>query len=194
MPLNTRGFPPNHMALISMDKLIRYFVYTTILNIFAAVAFTTPVIIPQLAFPLKLTLWPGTWMLVAYFLFLIVGVLGTLGWAVLLDLIKRIWGVESCDRFLAITSIVLIELAVYTQTSLMFAVGYIGGSYQFSSGFGQAVITYVIGPLVIPIGVSVFIYLVGTLLGLMNVLFILAQGRSSTARAGVPPAVSALRR
>lgn len=158
------------MATISMQKLIKYFLYMTIVNAFAAVAFTAPVIIPELAFPLKLTVWPGTWMFIAYFVFLIVGVLGTLGWAVLLDLVRRTWGTEYCDRFLAITSLVLIEVAVYAETSFMFTVGYIGGSYAFASGFGSAVITYVIGPLVVPIGVSVFIYLIGTLLGLMNVV------------------------
>ncbi len=168
------------MQPLRLDRLVRYFVYMTVFNVFAAVAFTTPVIIPQLAFPLKLTVWPGTWMFIAYFVFLIVGVLGTLGWAVLLDLIRRITGVESCDRFLAITSIVLIEVPVYAQTSLMFTAGYIGGSYAFATKVGSALITYIIGPLVIPIGVSIFIYLVGTLLGLMNVVFILSEGRGSS--------------
>jgi hypothetical protein len=191
MPLNTRNFPPSNMASISMDKLIRYFIYTTIVNAFAAVAFTTPVIIPELAFPLKLTIWPGTWMFIAYFVFLIVGVLGTLGWAVLLDLVKRTTGVESCDKLLALTSIVLIELAVYVETTLMFTVGYIGGTYAFATKIGSAVITYIIGPLVIPIGVSVFIYLVGTLLGLMNVVLIFGQRRSPTAASTVPPVPSA---
>src|ERR1700730_6266604 len=125
MPLNTRHRSSRSMASISIERLVKYFVYMTIVNAFAAVAFTTPVIIPQLAFPLKLTIWPGTWMFIAYFVFLIVGVLGTLGWAVLLDLVRRITGVESCDRFLAITSLVLVEVPVYTQTSLMFTAGYI---------------------------------------------------------------------
>ncbi len=183
MPLNTRGFSPDNMALISMNRLIRYFIYTTIFNAFAAVAFTTPVIIPELAFPLKLTVWPGTWMFIAYFVFLIVGVLGTLGWAVLLDLVRRTTGVETCDKFLATTSIVLIELAVYVQTTFMFTAGYVGGTYAFAGQFGQAVITYIIGPLVIPIGVSIFIYMVGTLLGLMNVVLIFGQMRSPAAEA-----------
>ena len=163
------------MASISMERLIKYFLYMTMVNAFAAVAFTAPVIIPELAFPLKLTIWPGTWMFVAYFVFLIVGVLGTLGWAVLLDLVRRTWGVERCDRFLAITSIVLIEVAVYAETSFMFTVGYIGGTLTFAGGFGPAVVTYVIGPLVVPIGVSIFIYIIGTLLGLMNVVLNLGQ-------------------
>jgi hypothetical protein len=175
-----------------MDKLIRYFVYTTILNAFAAVAFTTPVIIPQLAFPLKLTAWPGTWMFIAYFVFVIVGVLVTLGWAVLLDLVRRTTGAESCDKFLAITSLVLIELAVYAETSFMFTVGYVGESFAFAGGIGPSVITYVIGPLVIPIGVSVFIYLIGTLLGLMNVVLIFGQGQRFPATT-VPPVASAAR-
>src|SRR5271170_2222713 len=175
--------PPsaNDVASLSLDKLVRYFVYLTIFNVCAAIAFTTPVIIPQLAFPLKLTVWPGTWMFIAYFVFLIVGVLGTLGWAVLLDLIRRITGVRSCDKFLAITSIVLIEVPVYTQTSLMFTAGYIGGTYAFATQVGSSLITYIIGPLVIPIGVSIFIYCVGTLLGLMNVLFIFTDGSRSSA-------------
>ncbi|HVB96023.1 MAG TPA: hypothetical protein VND41_05430 [Nitrososphaerales archaeon] len=176
------------MASLSLDKLIRYFVYLTIFNVFAAIAFTTPVIIPELAFPLKLTIWPGTWMFIAYFVFLIVGVLGTLGWAVLLDLVRRITGIESCDKFLALTSIVLIEVPVYTQTSLMFTAGYVGGTYAFATQVGSSVITYIIGPLVIPIGVSIFIYLIGTLLGLMNVVFIFGDRARSSAAAKTPQA------
>ena len=167
------------MQPISIDKLVRYFLYLTLLNVFAAIAFTAPVLVPYLAFPLKLTVWPGTWMFIAYFIFLIVGVLGTLGWALLLDLVKRVSGAESCDKFLAITSIVLVEVAVYFQTSFMFSAGYVGGTYAFSTLFGQAVITYMIGPLVVPIGVSIFVYLIGTLLGLLNVVLILAPGARS---------------
>jgi hypothetical protein len=165
------------MASISIEKLIRYFIYMTIVNAFAAVAFTTPVIIPELAFPLKLTIWPGTWMFIAYFAFLIVGVLGTLGWAVLLDIVRRTMGTEYCDRFLAITSLVLIEVAVYAEASFMFTVGYIGGSNALAGQIGPAVNTYIIGPLVVPIGVSIFIYLIGTLLGLMNVVLTFGQRR-----------------
>jgi hypothetical protein len=186
MPLNTAIHRRSIMPSLGIDKLVRYFVYMTIFNLFAAIAFTTPVIIPQLAFPLKLTVWPGTWMFIAYFVFLIVGVLGTLGWAVLLDLIRRISGVESCDKFLAITSIVLIEVPIYAQTSLMFTVGYIGGTYAFATQVGSSVITYIIGPLVIPIGVSIFIYLVGTLLGLMNVVLIFGE-RSRSSATITPP-------
>jgi hypothetical protein len=168
------------MQPMSLQKLVRYFLYLTLLNTFAAVAFTAPVIVPILAFPLKLTVWPGTWMFIAYFVFLIVAVLGTLGWGLLLDLVRRVTGAEYCDRFLALTSIVLIEVAVYAQTSFMFAAGYVGGTYAFATLFGQAVITYMIGPLVVPIGVSIFVYLVGTLLGLFNVVLILASGTKSS--------------
>lgn len=165
------------MASIGVDRLIRYFVYASVANAFAAVAFTAPIIIPQLAFPLKLEVWPGTWMFVSFFVFVIVAVLGMLGWAVLFDLMKRVLHVESVDRFLAITSFVLMEVSVYVEVTFMFAAGYIGGSYEFQSGFGQAVITYVIGPLVVPIGVSIFVFLIGMLLGLMNVVLALGQGR-----------------
>src|SRR2546423_11906689 len=149
--LNTRRPSANVMATIGMEKVIRYYIYMTVVNAFAAVAFTAPVISPELAFPLKLTIWPGTWMFIAYFVFLIVGVLGTLGWAVLLDLLRRTMGTESCDRFLAISSIVLIEVAVYVEASFMFTVGYIGGGNALAGQIGPAVNTYIIGPLVVPI-------------------------------------------
>jgi hypothetical protein len=181
------------MRSLRLDRLVRYFIYITIFNVFAAIAFTAPVIIPQLAFPLKLTVWPGTWMFIAYFIFLIVGVLGTLGWAVLLDLIRRTTGTEDCDKFLAITSIVLIEVPVYTFASLMFTAGYIGGSYAFIGQVGSSLITYIIGPLVIPIGVSIFIYCIGTLLGLMNIVLILSAGTGSSAVAQAPSMASASR-
>ncbi|HUI00292.1 MAG TPA: hypothetical protein VLX56_01535 [Nitrososphaerales archaeon] len=163
------------MASISIDRLIRYFIYATIINAFAAVAFTAPIIIPEFAFPLKLEVWPGTWMFISYFVFLIVGVLGTLAWAVLFDLLRRTTGVQSCDRFLATASLILTELAVYVEVTFMFTAGYIGGTYAFASGVGSSLITYIIGPLVIPIGVSIFIYLIGTLLGLMNVVLMFGQ-------------------
>ncbi len=177
------------MASMSIDRLIRYFVYITIVNAFAAVAFTVPVIIPQLAFPLKLEVWPGTWMFISYFVFLIVGVLGTLGWAVLFDMVRRVTGAEACDRSLATASLVLTQLAVYVEVSFMFTAGYIGGSYAFGNAVGASVITYIIGPLVIPIGVSIFIYLIGMLLGLMNVVLLFGEARggpSTVVRASSP--------
>lgn len=178
------------MPSLSIARLVRYFIYITIINAFAAVAFTAPIIIPELAFPLKLEVWPGTWMFIAYLVFLIVGVLGTLGWAVLLDLIKRTFGIEYCDKFFALTSIVLIEVAVYTLSILMFTAGYIGGSYAYVGQVGSALITYIIGPLVIPMGVSIFIYCVGTLLGLMNVVLAVSEQRNPSSTAMTAPQAS----
>lgn len=166
------------MASIRIDQLVRYFIYLTIINLFAAIAFTAPVIVPELAFPLKLAVWPGTWMLVSYFVFLIVGVLGTLGWALLLDLVGRVSKEESCDKFLALGSLILVELAVYVETSFMFTAGYLGGTFILS-GVGQSFVTYIIGPLVVPIGVSISLYLIGTLLGVTNIVLALSHGSSA---------------
>ncbi len=162
------------MASMAIDGLIRYFLYVTIFNTFVAVAITAPIIIPQFAFPLKLEVWPGTWMFISYLVFLVVGVLGMLGWGILFFLIKRLSNVESCDRFLGATSLVLMEMSLYALTILMFTAAYVGGSFQFT-GIGQSIITYVIGPLVVPMGVSIFIFLIGALMGLMNVVITMTQ-------------------
>jgi hypothetical protein len=76
----------------------------------------------------------------------------------------------------------------------MFTAGYIGGTYAFATQVGSSLITYIIGPLVIPIGVSIFIYLVGTLLGLMNVVFILGDRRPVVVAATASPAAESQRR
>ncbi len=159
------------MPLLSIDKLSRYFIYAAILNLIAAVVITIPVIVPEFTFPLVLTVWPGTWIFIAYFLFLIVAVMGTLGWAVLLDLTKKHFKREYVNRYMAEAHLTLTMLGIYGQTSLMFSVGYLGG-YDALLGFGRTTITQgVIGWMVVPIGVFIYLYLLGTVIGVANVLF-----------------------
>jgi hypothetical protein len=155
----------------------RYFLFATILSFVAAVAFTVPVIVPEFTFPLELTLWPGTWMFEAYFAFLIVGVLGNLGWAGLFDLVKRNTGKEYGSRYLAFAHIALSNIGVYGATSFMFAVGYLGG-YGALVGYGRAVITQaIIGWMVVPIGVFIYLYILASVFGVVNLFLILGSDR-----------------
>jgi|SRR5579872_264836 len=157
-------------SILKVSLLIRYFIVATIINLTAAVIFTTPVIVPEFAFPLKLTIWPGTWMFYAYFAFLAVGVLGTLGWAALWDLVRKYFGVAYTNKYLAAAHFSITLLAIYGESSLMFSVGYIGGGAALI-GFGREVITQgLIGWMVVPIGIFILLYLIGTLVGIANLI------------------------
>ncbi len=165
------------VKLVSLSSMTRYFLFATVLSFFAAVAFTVPVIVPEFTFPLELTVWPGTWMFEAYFAFLIVGVLGNLGWAGLLDLVKRNTGKENGSRYLSFAHIALSNIGVYGATSFMFTVGYLGG-YGALVGYGRAVITQaIIGWMVVPIGVFIYLYILGSVFGAANLLLVIGTNR-----------------
>jgi hypothetical protein len=165
------------MEVLPTDRLVRYFLYATLINFAAAVAFTVPVIVPEFTFPLALTVWPGTWMFEAYFSFLIVGVLGNLGWAAFLDIMKRNTGTETSTRYPAFAHLVISNVAVYGATSLMFTVGFLGGQGALL-GYGKAVITQsIIGWMVVPIGVFIYLYAVSSLIGIGNVAWMLTNGK-----------------
>jgi hypothetical protein len=162
---------------VELSSMTKYFLFATVLSFIAAVAFTVPVIVPEFTFPLELTIWPGTWMFEAYFAFLIVGVLGNLGWAALLDLAKRNTGKEHGSRYLSFAHIALSNIGVYGATSFMFAVGYLGG-YGALVGYGRAVITQaIIGWMVVPIGVFIYLYIIASVLGAVNLFLVLGTDR-----------------
>ena len=169
------------MRLISNLDLSRLYLYATILSFFAAIAFTIPVVVPEFTFPLELTIWPGTWMFESYFAFLIVGVLGNLGWAALLDLVRRNTGREYSRRYLGFAHLALSNIGVYGATGFMFAVGYLGGAGALV-GYGRAVITQaIIGWMVVPIGVFIYLYLLASVFGVANLVMMLGPNSQQAA-------------
>ncbi len=158
------------MRDIAIESLVRIFLYMTVINLAAAVAFTIPVLVPEFTFPLLLTIWPGTWMFISYFTFLIVAVLGTLAWAVLWDMMKKHFDRNYANSYLAMTNIVLTMVGVYGQTSFTFVLGYWGG-YATLVGIGRGIVTQgIIGWMVVPIGLFIFFHLVGTIAGIANLV------------------------
>lgn len=158
-------------ASLTIERLTKVFIIASIINLMVAVAITIPVLVPEFTFPLVLTDWPGTWIFIAYFLFLIVAVLGSVGWAVILDLVRKHFGKTTVNRYMAEAQLTLTYLGIYGQTSLMFTVGYTGG-YAALQGFGKATITQgIIGWMVVPIGVFIYLFLLGTIIGVANILF-----------------------
>jgi hypothetical protein len=171
------------VRVLSTSKLVRYFLYATVINFALAIAFTLPVIVPEFTFPLILTDWPGSWMFEAYFAFLVVGVLGNLGWAAFYDLSRRNLGKEEVARYPAFTQLALSNFGVYGATGFMFTVGYRGG-YAALIGFGKAVITQsIIGWMVVPIGTFIYFYLFASVVGVGNIVWMF---RSSPTGNGPP--------
>ena len=135
-----------------------------------ATAATVPVLIPELGLPLKLQIWPGTWMFVAYFSFLIAGVVGSLAWSLIYYMIPRLFGRQKLSGPLSLFHLVALEVGVLGATALMgIFPGYIGGTL-IHDGIGQFVVTRVIEWSVIPIGTLIFVALIATLTGILNVV------------------------
>jgi len=148
----------------------RYYLINTLVNIGAAVVVTSPILSARLALPLKLVEWPGTWMFIAYAVFIGYGVLGTLAWSAIYYLSGTVLGVGSLRRRAVIIHLALHNLAAYGIGLLMgYSVGYVGGSARLE-GYGVAVITSLISWAVIPIGVLVFIGLLSSILGVAIII------------------------
>ncbi|MDJ0274932.1 MAG: hypothetical protein NYU90_07035 [Aigarchaeota archaeon] len=150
-----------------IDPLVasKYFLINTLINVIASALVAAPVLVAPLALPLKLTVWPGTWMFVAYAVFVGFGTIGALCWSVIYYLAKVVLGVSALRRRLVVTHLLTHNAAAYGIGALMgYAVGYVGGTAAML-GFGQAVITALVSWAVIPIGLMVFIGLLSALLG-----------------------------
>ena len=155
---------------IDAETASRYFLYVTIVNIMIAALVTAPVLDPQLGIPIKINHWPGTWIFVAYFSFLIVGVLGMLAWAVIYYMLPRLLNKAAVSRSLLYGHLLVTEVAVVGATGLMgIFPGYVGGTLV-QQGFPDIQVTRVVEWTVIPIGVFISLAILATLAGLANIL------------------------
>lgn len=109
-------------------------------------------------------------MFVAYFSFLIAGVVGYLAWSLIYYMIPRLFGRQKLSSPLSLFHLVALEVGVLGSTALMgIFPGYIGGTL-IHDGIGQFVVTRVIEWSVIPIGTLIFVALIATLTGILNVV------------------------
>ena len=177
-------------------KLAKLFTYVAVFNGFLAFVFTLPILVPSLciatppgtfgcAFSME-TSWPGTWLLVAYLVLISVGVLGMLGWGVTYYLKSQLFGKTEVNRNLAWLQLVLFEIGIIGATSVMAAIGFVGGNYVAHGGnpivAAEVVRTQIIPPLstdpasvfydMPPVVEALFIALavLGMLVGLVNFL------------------------
>lgn len=155
---------------IPSEQASRYFFKAGLVNIAAGVAATLPILVPQLGLPLKLEVWPGTWMFIAYFVFLITGVIGSFVWSFIYYMLPRLTNKAKVSDLLALSQLVTFEVAIYGIAAMMgIEAGYYGGTL-YHEGFGQVVITQIIAWIVIPVGTLIAVGLISTITGLVNVV------------------------
>jgi hypothetical protein len=128
--------------------LARKFLALGTFNVILSVIFTAVVLDPFLCVSVSpgqfgchdnmVTSWPGTWLFIGYFTWLIVGVLGSFGWAALFYLGDTLRGKTQVNAFFSRVHVIAFEVGVLGATACMAAVGYVGGGV-IATGGGAAV-------------------------------------------------------
>ena len=150
----------------------KYFFYLTIINTIAAIIITLPILVPTSGLPLIVGFFPGTWLLISYLSFLIVGVARMALWCFFYYILGNSFNKLHTNKVFAISQIVIIELSVFGYSITMAAVGWMGGQ-ALRQGLSVAAVGYLIEPLVLPTGVFVSLVVIGQLIGIVNVLLTL---------------------
>jgi len=165
-------------------KAARLFFALGIINGFIALAATSLILFPDLRLAAgpgsilthNVDIWPGHWGWVSYYMLLIAGVAGAFLWSLSYYLLKSLFGIEKTSKALATASLLLYEVGVLLTVALTGYVGLEGGRFVADGG-SAVVVTALIGWAVIPTGAGVGMALLGTLLGLVNLVAALAKRR-----------------
>lgn len=168
------GLKPRNPDVLRAVRAGSYMARLALANAVAAVCLVAPVIVPSFRLPILLTQWPGIYMVLAYFSFLVVGVLGFAGWSAMLIHLPETFGKDGvgCTGFLA--QVLMTELGVYALAISMFLGGYVG-SWLAYTGAGPVAVGAQMEFSVIPSAVSIYLVAAGTVVGVVNVLI---SGRS----------------
>ncbi len=144
---------------MNSDDVAKKFFMATALNGFLAFIFTVPILDPSLCiatppglFGCKATMdinWPGTWVLVAWLVFVSVGVFGMLFWGTMYYFRGKLTGRTAVSRGLAWLHLLIFEIGVLGATGLMAAIGFVGGS-ALAQGYGAPIASEWIAENIIP--------------------------------------------
>jgi hypothetical protein len=96
------------------------------------------------------TSWPGTWLLVGFLLFVIVGILGAMAWSLVYSR-RGSMGATEGNSALFWLHLLLFEVGVLGATAMMAAIGFVGGNVVATGGSpiasAEAIRTQIIPPL-----------------------------------------------
>ncbi|TLX97769.1 MAG: hypothetical protein E6K90_10100 [Thaumarchaeota archaeon] len=162
------ALPSREMGTLDVVRASNYFAYSTVFNTFAAACFSIPVLIPTFEFPILITRWPGIYMVIGYAFFVLIGVLGSLGWSVLYRWLPELFARHSVLRPLFLFQFSTLEVGVYLLSVFMFLGGYVG-SALVHQGIGDTIVGIQMEFAVIPSALGIFLVIVSTLTGLANI-------------------------
>ncbi len=165
---------PQELRPVDPGKAARLLVRLAMLNAVAAALFLIPVLFPSFRLPILITQWPGIYMVLAYFSFLVVGVLGMAVWSLLFARSNELFSGEGVGALGFWVQLVLTEVGAYVLAFAMFAGGYVG-SWLSYTGAGPVAVGAEMEFSVIPSAVAIFMVAAGTVVGVANALM---SGRS----------------
>ena len=154
---------------IDTEGVARFYFRLALINTVAAALFAAPVLDPRFEFPILITQWPGIYMVIAYTFFVLVGILGMLCWGILFHLLPSMFDRGSVRRFWLFAQVGVTEVGVYLLAIFMFLGGYVGASMNYF-GDGDFIVGAAMEAAVIPSALGIFLVILGTLIGVANVL------------------------
>jgi len=157
------------LRTIDTEGVARLYFRLALINTISAALFAAPLLDPQFKFPILITRWPGIYMVVAYTFFILVGVVGMLCWGVFFHLLPSMFDKASVRRFWLFAQVAVTEVGAYALAIFMFLGGYIGASLNYS-GAGDFIVGAQMEVAVIPSALGIFLVMLGTLIGVANVL------------------------
>lgn len=167
---------PKSPDVLKATKAGGYMSKLTLINAAGAACLVAPVVIPSLRLPILLTQWPGIYMILAYFSFLVVGVLGMAGWSSMFIHLPETFGKDGIGGTAFAAQVLMTEVGVYALAVSMFLGGYVG-SWLAYTGAGPVAVGAQMEFSVIPSAVSIYLVVAGTVVGVVNLLM---SGRSTT--------------
>ena len=155
--------------MIRIETVVKNFLKLSVLNTIVAIIFLFPILIPQLAFPILITEWPGIYMVLAYFIFLFAAVIGFIAWTFAYYLMWKLYEIKFVKRNLAYAQIVSLEIGALLACIFMYRGGYVGSSAAYS-GMSEFVVGIMMEFATIPSGLGIGLILFGNLFGILNLI------------------------
>ncbi len=156
-------------------KWAKRFAFVSVINLFIGIGWTATFLfggkygLPDLHIgPVISGGSAGMWFTMAYLMFLIVGVLGTLFFAAMYHLLPEIVGADSTNELLSWLNFVLVNIGVWLASFVLGYWGYRAGVMQHVEGLETGEIHPWLVQIVDPMGVFIAITCLGMLMGAIN--------------------------
>jgi hypothetical protein len=160
---------PGPSVSLPVDSAVRGFSLLALANAVAASAFVIPVLVPSFDFPILVTRWPGVYMVIGYVSFVLVAVLGNVGWGGALRALSGDRPDHKIYRWPFVLQVAVTTVGAYGVAAFMFIGGYVGASLNYQ-GIGDVTVGTAMEVAVVPAAISIFAVVFGEMAGVANLL------------------------